>query len=61
MAGQYNYILTKNNLEIMEKLLVWEIYSTADVFGVKSYVSENGRRAFSSAMLFRGLNGNYLD
>lgn len=46
---------------MMEKLLVWKIYSTADVFGVISYVSENGRRAFSSAMLFRGLTGNYLE
>lgn len=41
---------------MIEKLLVWKIYSTADVFGVISYVSENGRRAFSSAMLFRGGN-----
>lgn len=46
---------------MMEKLLVWKIYSTADVFGVKPYVSGNGRRAFSSAMLFRGLTGNYLE
>lgn len=45
----------------MEKLLVWKIYSTAYVFGVISYVSENGRKAFSSAMLFRGLTGNYLE
>lgn len=60
-TGARSISLTNNNKEIMEKLLVWKIYSTADVFGVKSYVSENGRRAFSSAMLFRGLNGNYLD
>ena len=45
---------------MMETLLVWKIYSTVDVFGVKSYVSENGRKSISSAMLFRGLNGNYL-
>lgn len=49
-----------NKSEMMEKLLVWKIYSTVDVFGVISYVSENGRKAFSSAMLFRGLTGNYL-
>lgn len=48
-------------IEMIEKLLVWKIYSGADVFGVKSYASENGRKAFSSAMLFRGLTGNYLE
>lgn len=48
-------------MEMIEKLLVWKIYSGADVFGVISYVSENGRKAFSSAMLFRGLTGNYLE
>lgn len=53
--------INQNNIEMIEKLLVWKIYSTADVFGVISYVSENGKKAFSSAMLFRGLTGNYLE
>lgn len=44
----------------MEKLLVWRVFSDADVFGVKSYVSANGRKTFSSTMLFKGLSGNYL-
>jgi hypothetical protein len=54
-------INTQNRSDMMEKLLVWKIYSTADVFGVKSYFSEDGRKSFSSAMLFRGLMGNYLE
>jgi hypothetical protein len=54
-------ILINNNEDMMEKLLVWKIYSTADVFGAKSYFSEDGRKSFSSAMLFRGLMGNYLE
>ena len=54
-------ILINNNEDMMEKLLVWKIYSTADVFGVKSYFSEDGRKSFSSAMLFRGLMGIYLE
>ncbi|WP_167332567.1 hypothetical protein [Bacteroides timonensis] len=44
-----------------EKILVWRIYSGVDVFGVKSYVSLDGQKSFSSAMLFRGLAGNYLE
>lgn len=28
----------------MENLLIWKIYSCADVFGVKSYVSPNGKK-----------------
>lgn len=44
----------------MGKLLVWRVFSDADVFGVKSYVSANGRKTFSSVMLFKGLSGNYL-
>lgn len=52
---------TFNKTSMKERLLVWKIYSGAEVFGVRSYVAENGRRAFSSAMLFRGLTGNYLE
>jgi len=44
-----------------EKLLVWKIYPGVDVFGIKSYVSLDGQKSFSSTMLFRGLAGNYLE
>lgn len=44
----------------MNELLIWEEIPIAQIFGAKSYIKYNGKCIFSSAWLFRALNGNYL-
>lgn len=48
-------------MSMHQSILIRKVFSNVDIFQIVSYVHPDGIIHISSAMLFRGLTGNYLE